>query len=162
MCVRGFHTHPELCRAIRVCHKWGRWICSDCQGICEARRKGCYSLSPSAVMCFLHTRSEHCPNYPYLQLRVIKGLKQLMTHRQWSLWSMTSDSIKIESREWRHVSDACPSCMVSDGHHDWRSCLKRMICRRGTKMVNGKRSPLGTHRTSRKDIRSILEKIDVG
>ena len=28
------------------------------------------------------------------------------------------------------AGDACPSCTVSDDHHDWRSCLKRMICQR--------------------------------
>ena len=28
------------------------------------------------------------------------------------------------------MSDACTSCTVSDDHHDWRSCLKRMICQR--------------------------------
>ena len=28
------------------------------------------------------------------------------------------------------MSDTCPSCTVSEDHHDWRSCLKRMICKR--------------------------------
>ena len=28
------------------------------------------------------------------------------------------------------MSDACPSCTESGDHHDWRSYLKRMICRR--------------------------------
>ena len=58
------------------------------------------------------------------------------------------------------TSDACPSCTESGDHHDWRSCLKRMICRRNWR-VNGKRSPLGTHRTFGKDIRPLLVKIAV-
>ena len=28
------------------------------------------------------------------------------------------------------ASNVCPSCTVSDDHHDWRSCVKRMICQR--------------------------------
>ena len=71
---------------------------------------------------------EDCPNYPYL-LKGDKGFEAAYDTQVVAIVEQLPVVLdRIEGKG--DASDACPSWTVSEDHHDWRSCIKRMICKR--------------------------------
>ena len=93
----------------------------------ELERKGA-TPCPWCGDVFPTHQPEHCPNYPYLTTGD-QGFQA--AYSAWVvaiLERLQALASQIDGGE--TADDACPSCTESDGHHDWRSCLKRMICHR--------------------------------
>ena len=126
ICVKGFHIHQTYEEQEKCANSGdGGYLTISEFGMLE--KKGA-TPCPSCGDVFPTHEPEDCPNYPYLQ-KGDQGFKA--TYDTWAvaivecLWAVLD---KIEGRG--DASDACPSCTESDEHHDRRSCIKRMICKR--------------------------------
>ena len=125
-CVRGFHTHQSY-EELLECAMNGDGGFAMSKEFVRLEEKGATSC-PQCGDVFPTHRSEHCPNYPYW-VKGDKGFKAVYDARAMVIVERLRAVLdRIEGEETE--SDECPSCMVSDDHHDWRSCLKRMICQK--------------------------------
>ena len=72
---------------------------------------------------------ENCPNYPYLTIgnHGFKAAYDALANAVLERLQAVASKIAGEDA----ANAACPACMESDDHQNWRSCLKRMICHRG-------------------------------
>ena len=126
ICVKGFHTHQAYEEQLK-CAKGGDGGFTTIGEFVRLEEKGA-APCPLCGDVFPTHESQDCLNYPYL-LEGDQGFKAAYDTRAVAVVECLQAVLdRIEGKG--DANDACPSCTESDDHHDWRSCLKRMICKR--------------------------------
>ena len=125
-CVRGSHTHKTYVDQL-ACTTNGDGGFAAVVKFRELESQGATPCPQCGDVFPSHTLDQ-CLNYPYL-IAGDQGFKAAYdTQALAVLERLPAVANKIAGRE--TVDAACPSCMESNGNHNWRSCLKRMKCRK--------------------------------
>ena len=126
-CVRGSHAHEMYAEQL-ACATNGEGRFATVEKFRELEGQGA-TPCPQCGDVFPSHQPEHCPNYPYLAVGD-QGFKAAYDAQALAiLEQLQVVAGKITGEE--TAGAACPSCTESDEHHNWRSCLKRMKCRKG-------------------------------
>ena len=128
-CVKGTHAHQTYEEQL-VCATDGDGGFKAIEKFRELEDQG-VTPCPRCGDVFPTHPLENCWNYPYLTMgdQGFKAAYDAQTNTVLECLQAVTGKIALEEA----ADAACPACTESDDHHNWRSCLKRMICRRGAK-----------------------------